>query len=33
MQKSLRRTIELNFFVIDISWGIYISNVEYEFTR
>ena len=31
--KYNRRTIKLNLFVINISWGIHISCVEYEFTR
>ena len=26
-------TIKLNFFVINISWGIHISCVEYEVSR
>ena len=31
--KGSRRTIKLNFFSINISLGILISCVEYEFTR
>ena len=33
LTKYNRRTIILNFFSINILWGIHISCVDYEFTR